>query len=237
MSVSVRVQLPDRPGALADVAGALARCGSTIERLTVLEAEAGRVVDDLVVSWPDRRSLSALRPALETCQGVRVLGLRSGGDVGHGRAVEVLGQVLRDPARALETTVDALPSLVGAEWAAAWCSAPPYGARYVTPGAPTKLPDLSQLTRPTPLLVGVDALGWLPLSGTTLAFLVGRRDGPPFRRTELEETGQVLGLAQAVAERLAGAAAESLTAEVLRSSLVRLPSQAREGGRAPAALT
>ena len=46
----VRLQLPDRPGVLAGIAGHFAAHGVDVIRLEVLEAESGRAIDDFLVS-------------------------------------------------------------------------------------------------------------------------------------------------------------------------------------------
>ena len=49
MEVIVRVCVPDRPGALATVAGAFADAGADIEAVDVVESAGGVALDDLVV--------------------------------------------------------------------------------------------------------------------------------------------------------------------------------------------
>lgn len=49
MEIMLRCELPDRPGALAALAGAIGEAGGDIEAVDVVETAHGRAVDDLVV--------------------------------------------------------------------------------------------------------------------------------------------------------------------------------------------
>ncbi|HWB67486.1 MAG TPA: ACT domain-containing protein, partial [Mycobacteriales bacterium] len=76
MAIQLRVSLPDRPGALALVAAAIADAGADVVSVAVMEAEAGRAIDDFRLRWPDARDASPLLDALTRYDGVTVLGCR-----------------------------------------------------------------------------------------------------------------------------------------------------------------
>src|SRR3954451_5483744 len=69
----LRVELPDRPGALAKVAAVIAAHGGNLIGIDVQEVEAESAIDELVVDVPDGVDLTALRDALlESGAGVLV---------------------------------------------------------------------------------------------------------------------------------------------------------------------
>jgi predicted amino acid-binding ACT domain protein len=69
----LRVELPDRPGALAKVASVIAAHGGNLVGIDVQEVEHDSAIDELVVDVPDGVDLTALRAALlESGAGVLV---------------------------------------------------------------------------------------------------------------------------------------------------------------------
>ncbi len=75
-SYRLRVELDDRPGALAAVTGALAAAGGNLASIDIHETDpSGRVVDDIVVVAPvdDDLDLGALVASVEALPGVSVL--------------------------------------------------------------------------------------------------------------------------------------------------------------------
>lgn len=72
MDIMLRCTVPDRPGALAALAGAIGRAGGDIEAVEVIEQQAGRALDDLVVALP-RGGLQRLVAEVEGVDGVEVV--------------------------------------------------------------------------------------------------------------------------------------------------------------------
>src|SRR3954452_21952988 len=69
----LRVELPDRPGALAKVAAVIAAHGGNLVGVDVQEVEQDSAIDELVVDVPDGVNLAELRDALlESGAGVLV---------------------------------------------------------------------------------------------------------------------------------------------------------------------
>jgi ACT domain-containing protein len=60
MEVMLRCSVPDRPGALALLAGTIGQCGGDIQAVDVVEHEQGLALDDLVVVFDDPQHLSNL---------------------------------------------------------------------------------------------------------------------------------------------------------------------------------
>lgn len=80
MEVMLRCELPDRPGALAALAGAVADAGGDIEAVDVVEVSEGRALDDLFALVPPG-GLRALVERLESLDEVEVV--HTGPSRGH----------------------------------------------------------------------------------------------------------------------------------------------------------
>lgn len=61
----LRVELPDRPGALSRVAGIIGECGGNVVSVDVQEVEGALAVDELVVDLPDDVDGDQLRERLD----------------------------------------------------------------------------------------------------------------------------------------------------------------------------
>lgn len=124
MLLRLRVQLPDRPGSLAQVAKTLGASGADIVQIMVLERLGGRAMDDVTVRWPTTAAADRLTAGLAAIPGVSVDGIwrtttvpgSGGGDA------ELIGRVATNPREGLSTLVDGVPGLIGADWAAALVS-------------------------------------------------------------------------------------------------------------------
>ncbi|GAB2621029.1 amino acid-binding protein [Paractinoplanes abujensis] len=139
MLLRVRVTLPDRPGALGQVARTLGVAGADIVQVVVLERLGGRAVDDFTVVWPGAARVERLLAGLAAIPGVQVDGVWKaiGAPVSGGHDAELLAQVAANPADGLATLVDAVPGLLAADWAAAAFVPADWAARS---GAPRPLP-------------------------------------------------------------------------------------------------
>ncbi|HWS35149.1 MAG TPA: amino acid-binding protein, partial [Actinoplanes sp.] len=121
MLLRVRITLPDRPGALGQIARTLGVAGADIVQVVVLERLGGRAVDDFTVVWPGASRVERLLAGLAAIPGVQVDGVWKaiGAPVNGGHDAELLAQVAANPADGLATLVDAVPGLLAADWAAA----------------------------------------------------------------------------------------------------------------------
>lgn len=119
MLLRVRVTLPDRPGALGQVARTLGMCGADIIQVVVLERLGGRAVDDFTVLWPGVARVERLLAGLAAIAGVRVDGVwrAIGAHTATGQDAELLARVAANPADGMATLVDAVPALLAADWA------------------------------------------------------------------------------------------------------------------------
>jgi hypothetical protein len=118
MSFLIRVQLPDRPGALGAVATALGKVGVDILSLDVVERRSGVAIDDLVVELPSGRLPDVLITAAESVEGVEVDAVRPwAGVLDTHRELELVEDVAADPAHGLQTFTDGVPKIIRAGWA------------------------------------------------------------------------------------------------------------------------
>lgn len=142
MLLRVRVTLPDRPGALGQVARTLGVAGADIVQVVVLERLGGRAVDDFTVVWPGASRVERLLAGLAAIPGVQVDGVWKaiGAPVAGGHDAELLAQVAANPADGLATLVDAVPALLAADWAAAAIVAPDWAARAGAAMGPRPVP-------------------------------------------------------------------------------------------------
>jgi hypothetical protein len=222
MLLRLRVELPDRPGSLGQVARTLGVVGADIVSVIVLERAQGRAVDDFTVVWPASALVGRILVGLGAVPGVRVVGVWRCTELPApiGRDVALLGQVAADPGRGLSTLVDGVPGLVAADWAAvtavdpAWAGAPasaPLTVRYASWGAPLApdIPDVAPL-RPRSV-TAADGTHYVavPLqkAGLVLVAARGGPDGPgrtsaadgaiapPFHASEVERLGQLVNAA------------------------------------------
>lgn len=204
----VRVWLPDRPGALGQVAGAVGDVGGEIVGIDILERGAGRAVDELAVEVPDGLAIANLLAAIRTVPEVDIEDVHLVDGVAHdprADALEIAAIIVG--ARDRETLLDAVVAhgrrLLGGRWAAVvrpaddtlvaqdglapaarWLVAFVEGSR-----------SSSRVARGE---TGPDDVVWSPLPGTGLALVVGR-DRAPFRARERR---QVAALARIADTRL-----------------------------------
>jgi hypothetical protein len=197
VGIQVRVSLPDRPGALATVTDAVARCGADLLGVDVLESEGGRAVDELRLRWPDGRDPAPLVDALTGCAGIQVLGARSGHWLVDSRPdLDLLHYVLSVPQRGLETLVDMAPAALDVDWAELRAPARRLELLYGTAGRAHD--DVAPESMPVRARAGIrDDGAWamVPITPMHSVLVLGRDPGPPFLRAELAHAERVVELA------------------------------------------
>ena len=221
----VRMWLPDRPGALGQVASRIGAVRGEIVGIDILERGAGRAIDELVVELPDGSLQELLVAEIQQVDGVDVEEVRPVADALHDPRLDALETVAilvgaTDRAELVQAVVEHARRAVGAEWSAV-----------------VQLEDGAVLAQegpvpPTPWLVafvegsqsssrvasgeaGPDDVVWSPLPSTCLALVVGRH-GTAYRARERR---QIAALARIVDTRLR---------EIVRySSFLNHPSIAR----------
>lgn len=201
MLALIRISVRDRPGVLGDVASNIGAAGADIAQVQVLEAEAGRALDDVYVTVQDSEHLTRVQNRLAALPGMQIVGVKIGPPppTGHSE-LELVDRMLAAPGRAVQTLVDGVGRSTGSDWAAvirydaderveevvatsATCPGPDQ--------VPTNLPlRLTVLSQP------YAGLALVPLTGTRLGLVVVRESGPPYHSAELwrlEQVGAVAG--------------------------------------------
>lgn len=197
MGIHLRLSLPDRPGALARVTQAIALAGADVVHVNVLEAQAGRAVDDFRLRWSGADD-GDLVDAVASCPGVRVIACRRTRWLHDGRPeLDLLTYLLTAPQRGVETLVDMAPAALDADWAELRTPMPGVPVLYGTEhpprdeSAPTEFP-----VRATARHGGDEqALCYLPLARLRWVLVIGRDEGPMFLRSEVVHAERVVGLA------------------------------------------
>jgi hypothetical protein len=224
MLLRVRVTLPDRPGALGQVARTLGVAGADIVQVVVLERLGGRAVDDFTVVWPGVARVDRLLAGLAAIPGVQVDGVwrAIGAPTTGGQDAELLAQVAGNANDGLATLVDAVPGLLAADWAAAavvpadWAArsgsasgAGGMGGEPAVAYASWRAPDPLRLPEVTPLRaramdgpVGTHYAA-APFGRAGLVLMVARVDGEElsaagFHVTEVDRIAQLVRAAAVI---------------------------------------
>ena len=218
MSYVLRLELPDRPGALGAVATALGVIEVDILAMDIVERSSGNAVDDLVVELPRNRAPDALITAAESVPGVRVESIRPDPGIADAhREWELTEALAADPEHAVETLAELLPDVLRTGWAAivrvtgdrtvevlaGGGGVPSFQA--VVPGwAPLTQPmvlDIDEHWVPEPWRAVGTELAAAPLGSAQVAVIVGRPGGPAIRRSELARLAHLAMLAAVVSGR------------------------------------
>lgn len=113
----LRVSVPDRPGALGLLAGAIGSAGGDITAVDVVEREASSAIDDILIETPDATSAAAILSTVSALAGVVIETwqlytegdqLRDGLDI-----VDGLGST---SSRALAAITRIAPAVLRARW-------------------------------------------------------------------------------------------------------------------------
>ncbi len=204
----MRMWLPDRPGALGQVASRIGAVRGEIVGIEILERGAGRAIDELVVELPDDSLIDLLVHEAQQVDGVDIEEVRPVADALHDPRLDALetAAVLVGATNSyelLQTMVIHAKRVIGAAW-----------------GAVVGLDDGELLVEdgPTPAAAwllafvagsqasaragaapgGTNDVVWSPLPSGGLALVLGR-DGTAYRARERR---QVAALARIVDTRL-----------------------------------
>jgi hypothetical protein len=201
--VRIRVSVADRPGSLGAVASALGGADADIASIDVLASEAGRALDDFLVRVRDMSHLSQVCSAVERVLGVSVVGVQQPAPPRSGHAdLELVGQMLAVPERGMQTLVDGLPGVLGADWAAVVRSGVGgtepavviMSMRYPGPeqvrlSATARLGSLGMARIGDREPYGAGAIA--PIGASGVALLVAREHGLQFHESELARLGEI----------------------------------------------
>jgi hypothetical protein len=188
----LRVWLPDRPGALGQVASRIGAVRGDVIGIDILERGGGRAVDDLVVSLPDGSGVELLLAEVAQVDGVAVEDVRRVPDDRPEPgilALEVAARLVEaDSDKRLDLLCHEMLDLVDGAWAVAFA----VGAEQtlITIGTPPDagwlsafLAGSSHLSDANQAAGAPGDLAWARLPTSDLAVAVGRA-GRPFHARE-----------------------------------------------------
>ena len=228
-SVVVRVWVPDRPGALGQVASRIGSVRGDVVGIDILERGAGRAIDELVVELPSDDLVPLLVHEIGQVDGVDVEEVRPLDDPGHDPRVDALETAaMLVGASSIDDLLVALcehgARLVGAAWAAV---VQPVSGEVVEATGP--VPPAAWLAAFVEGSRAVDAstqdagdVVWAPLPGSGLALVCGR-DGSRFRARERRQAAAL------------GRIVDTRVRELAALARARHPATPRSAGSFPAA--
>lgn len=120
-TVIVRVWLPDRPGALGQVASRIGSVRGDVLGIEILEVGGGRVIDELVVALPDEQLVDLMVNEVHAIDGVSVEDVRAidGNHTDGGLlALSLVAEVAEsEPDQRLSALADGVQRLTESDWA------------------------------------------------------------------------------------------------------------------------
>ncbi len=199
MPFLLRVELPDVPGSLGRLAGAIGEAGGDIEAIEIVEKRHdGTAVADVQLELPPTAMPDTIVSACNQLPGVHVVWISryaAGGNLFLD--LEAVEDLTANPTEALDRLVDLLPVTFRADWAARVHRA--HGQRYSTEAAPSDLPFVELVRTERVEIEGddVNVVVAARLGGNEIV-VVGRRGGPDFLDSELARVGHLAGLAMSI---------------------------------------
>ena len=211
----IRMWLPDRPGALGQVASRIGAVRGDVVGIDILERENGQAVDEVVVELPSARLVDLLVAEVRQVDGVAVEEVRPVADARHDPrldALEAAAQLVGadDVDELLEAVVGHAARVVGATWVAVTDlegQGEGAGTLVASDDAPSRRWLLAFLAgsraaegdgSPGSRGSGAGDVVWAPLPHSGLALVLGR-ESMPYRARERR---QVAALARVVDTRL-----------------------------------
>ena len=203
MPFLLRVSLPDQPGSLGRVAGAIGEAGGDIEAIEIVEHRLdGSAVDDVLLETAPGTMPDTIVSACNQLDDVEVLWIgryAAGGNLFLD--LEAVEELTRDPANAVRRLVDLLPSVFNADWGALIGAGG--GAEARSAGAPADLAWLPLDPRPARAALldtgEGDTLVVAAPAGPEASIVVARRGGPAFLDSEVARVGHLTALALSIA--------------------------------------
>lgn len=177
----VRVWLPDRPGALGQVASRIGAVRGSVVGIDILERGGGRAVDELAVELPDHGLVPLLVREIGQVDGVDVEDVRPVDGGTHDPRLDVLETAaLLVGASTVTDVLDALCEHGGRVLGSSWSTVLDCGTADIvaSAGAPPPESWLAAFVAGSRASTGgesaVDDVVWAPLPASELAFLCGR---------------------------------------------------------------
>ncbi|MFW6599563.1 amino acid-binding protein [Propionibacteriaceae bacterium Y2011] len=201
----MRVSLPDRPGALGLVAGAVGAAGADIVSVEVVARGDGEVIDDFVVTLPPDAYPDTIVSACQQLAGVQVVWISRYPEGGGLQSdIEALELMSHDPENAAETLASQSVQVFHVHWAMVVRPEPEPAVTFATPQAPPLGSALLRTLEPWGEVHsqevqlpdwGGQIVAIAPLRDGRVV-VIGRQGGPPFLASELARFGHLAALAR-----------------------------------------
>jgi hypothetical protein len=200
----VRVWLPDRPGALGQVASRIGALRGDVVGIEILERGGGRAIDELVVALPEEDLLDLLVAEISQVDGVDVEDVRTLGSDRHDPGLTALLTAARlVEANDVDVVLKLLCEHTVADFECDWAVAlrlDPAGALIAVGDAPSAawvaafVHGSRHLDANIDGDAGPDDVAWADLPTAGLALAVGRK-GRPFRWRERRQLATLARIA------------------------------------------
>jgi hypothetical protein len=187
VTVVVRVWMPDRPGALGEVASSIGAVHGDVLGIEILEQGAGRAIDELTVTLQDAELIPSLSAEIDAVDGVSVEDIRIVDDdrVDPNLAALAAGAALAESpvAERLDLLCASVARVIEADWVVTLRGEEPIGRI----GEAPDIAWLRAFLTGAGHLEGVDDaapsdLVWANLIGTGLTIAAGRSERPIHER-------------------------------------------------------
>ena len=205
MPFLLRVELPDVPGSLGRLAGAIGEAGGDIDAIEIVEKRDGTAVDDVLLEIAPGTMPDSVVSAVNGLDGVRVVWIsryNAGGNLFLD--LEAVEELTANPEGALDRLIDLLPVTFRADWAARVSKID--GIVYTTEAAPSDLAWV-QIDRAEHLdSEDENTVACAARLNKSEIVIIGRRGGPEFLDSEVARLGHLVGLAMSISRTATKAA-------------------------------
>ena len=197
MPFLLRVELPDVPGSLGRLAGAIGEAGGDIDAIEIVEKRDGTAVDDVLLEIAPGTMPDSVVSAVNGLDGVRVVWIsryNAGGNLFLD--LEAVEELTANPEGALDRLIDLLPVTFRADWAARVSKADVIV--YTTEAAPSTL-SWVQIDRAESIEHDDEnTIACAARLNKSEIVVIGRRGGPDFLDSEIARLGHLVGLAMSI---------------------------------------
>lgn len=205
ITIVVRVWMPDRPGALGQVASRIGAVRGDVLSIEILEQGGGRAIDELTVALPDDDLMSLLAAEIDAVDGVSVESIRvvDPDRTDASLSALALGAAIAEslPAERLEVMAGGIQRFAETDWVVVLDSGDPIAQL----GEPPEIGWLTAFLAGSEHLDGLDDsapsdLLWGHMITSALTVAAGRT-GNPIRERERVRFSLLLRLADALVSR------------------------------------
>ena len=199
----VRVWLPDRPGALGQVASRIGAVRGDVVGIDILERGAGRAIDELTIELADESLLPLLVSEIGEVDGVDVEHVRAAAELPDARLDALDAAAVLVEAESSSLLITELVTWAHRSFEADWAAAVDVddGVQLAVHGTPPTTAWVAAFvagSRSSSALAngdcGPDDCAWAMLGCTPLAVVLGRK-GRPFRSRERRQLGALARIA------------------------------------------